>query len=239
MNKENEPYTGPFPRFHAPGLSSGDKDARKERVSVSERKISSAESLLDLSKEFDLFTLGLVFLYVPLNFDLFGQFAYELNSEDAPFSIKLDDPVFSGMTAPNGDPTWNHVLFGYPRRADGGNTFLEWLGRSAFWDPSSSSMIQLRTQSFEIQDVLWRRKIVSMPETPQLVPVTAAILETSWGWYYFNTDGADKGRAPRVRFDKSDTTSAKAFAVALSQGKADPYAAISDQLRGGSNGFED
>lgn len=197
------------------------------------RKFSAATTLSDLAEEFDFLAMGLVFLHVPLDFDLIAQFAYETNSDEVPFSLKFDKPIFRGLTAPNGDQDWNHVLFAYPRdAATGKNSFVEWLGRAAFWDPGSQTMLRVRTQQFDMPDPLLLDKLVVLPDELKTVPVTAFILEAQHGWYYFDTRGVDKLELPSATFLTAENESTKAFVKALVDGNPDPYAFLSDQLRG-------
>ena len=97
--------------FKNPGTDKLDKQAFGS-VPPKELELKGNTTLLDLQKDYVLFSPALLFLGPGSQCDFFADFAQLEKIALAPVSVRCPSPIFRGLTAPNGDDSWNYVLFG-------------------------------------------------------------------------------------------------------------------------------
>lgn len=210
------------PKLVEPGLSDStllDADS----VPIVTVDPSSVKSLHELAKDYALYTPALLHLTVPFQVDPFDLFCAEYGQPVTRITLRFDKPVFTGLTHPSGDPSWNYVLFGLPH--EHWPAYLAWIGSCAFDDSKKQLLRRVRTQDLTIVDPL---------APPAFVPITALAIESNKGCFYFKIDPITWRVS--ATFDPNlvyqDTID---FAKALADGNSNPYAYVEKQRHAREN----
>ena len=197
-----------------------------------ELRVGAAKALVELEKDFAFYTPALIHLTIPLTFDPFGAFLQEYNKEVKQFSVRFDEQVFKGLIHPNGDESWNYVLFGMER--EHWDSYRKWLGTCAFNEPGRKLLRRIRTQEFVIADPLAAESGVHKDLT-----ITAFVVESNKGSFYFLHTGVMGFMdvvhdIPTATFDKDTYPDTVMFADAINAGESDPYGKIEESSAFGS-----
>jgi hypothetical protein len=181
---------------------------------------SGATSLIDLTKDFHLFTPALLHLTVPLTVDPFDSFVAERGSPMPRYSFQFEKPIFRGLTHPCGDPLWNYVLFALPH--ENWAEWIGWVGTVAYNDPKRGLFRRIRTQEINLWDPLDPIASKIPSGTPNTVQVTVLAIESNKGSFYMLPDPRMPTATHNASMVFSDT---EAFAKALKDGN-DPYTEV-------------
>ena len=82
-----------------------------ERVPKAKLEFGQAKSVGRFTDRYQFFTPALLYLYGGLDDRPFVEFMEETGTDLVLASYRFERPIFSGLAAPDGDPSWNHVLF--------------------------------------------------------------------------------------------------------------------------------
>lgn len=217
--------TDPFdqkPKLVGPGLAAGPSGSDEAPTPV-DLDLKGATSLKTLLADYTFYTPALLHLSTPLTFDPFDVFCSEYGQPVARFTLRFDNPIFSGLVHPLGDASWNYVLFGMEN--EHWPAYLAWFGTIAFNDSEKGILRRVRSQDLTLLDPLAKANGLQ----PEPIPVTAFAIDTNKGSFYFKPT---LDWRPQAVFDKDyvyDQTIA--FANALKDGCSDPYKYIDKHAR--------
>jgi hypothetical protein len=171
-------HIDPFEGKPTEGIVRG-SDVEKSSVEIRKRQLSQATRLVDLQEEFAIYTPAMVYLHVPLPGDIMSSFYAQYGQEVEVFSVDLDRPVFSGLSAKNGDNRWNHVLFGMPK--EHWSAFYGWAGTVAVMNHDNGVLYRVRTQEIEVADPFCISNSVVLPSDVPVVISAHFVLRPMWG----------------------------------------------------------
>lgn len=134
-----------------------------------------SDSLSSLAKDLVLYTPALVHLATPLTEDPFDQYCSELGRDVIRYVVNTAQPVLYGLTSPEGDGSWNFCLHALPK--EDWPEFRQWFGTCAYFTRADGVLRRVRTQELRVLD--------PGQFQPELVSVTAFVLDTNKGSFYF------------------------------------------------------
>jgi len=211
-------HIDPFEGKPTEGIVRG-SDVEKSSVEIRKRQLSQATRLVDLQEEFAIYTPAMVYLHVPLPGDVMSSFYAQYGQEVEVFSVDLDRPVFSGLSAKNGDNRWNQVLFGMPK--EHWPAFYNWMGTIALMDHSVDTLYRVRTQDITVPDPFCFQNEIVLPDDIPTGKITVFCVETNKGCHYcLSSNGIKPAKA--IFDDKLIYEDTEKFAEACRAG-VNPY----------------
>lgn len=206
------------------GISIAPAISAKEKLPPVQGRLSQATTMTDLLKDYGFFTPALMYKYLPLKRDPVADFAAEYKTEVQPFSYRFDKPIFRGLEV-NHDQQWNHVLFGVEKTH--WEKFMGFMGSLAFIHPANPKVfVRIRMQDLEIPDPMVMSKAAVLPEPLPMIPISAFVLDSMNGCYYFSKDGGIPNmlRPYKETFTKATFEDTVRMGQALFAGHPNPYA---------------
>ncbi len=146
------------------GFSLGEKYLPKRLLPV-----HLASSLAELAGEYAFFTPAVLYLHGQMTDEPLGDFRHTFGYPVDFFHFRFPHPLFRGLTAPCGDPDWNHVLWAVERHA--WPAFRDFYLSIVLLDPVARTASQVAYTELEVGDslALVNGKVGRRPT----VPVTA------------------------------------------------------------------
>lgn len=194
-------------------------------------KVYQASTLAILSKEYKLFSHGLLFTHGGWDRDPLSDYLAEWNPEFAPFVIDLPSRVFSGMTCKDERghrrAEWCYKLLAI--RHEGWEGLFAFMSLVGAVQRDSGYLAKLLAQVVLVPDVLkLERKAFSLDVCPQTEVVVFGIDSNKRAVYIEPAKNPPLDK-PRVRMVAPDPETIDLAAKVL-QGDPDPYKAIDLKL---------
>lgn len=200
-----------------PGLSNASKP-ETDVASPIDLKLGKVTRLIDMLSDMVFYTPALLHLTVPLTYDPFAQFCAEYGQDVQRYTLRFDKPMFTGLTHPSGDTSWNYVLFAIDKPH--WEAYSQWLGTCVFKDSGLNRIMRVRLQEGVIADPLAKQGGLSS----ELLPITCVVIETNIGTFYFQPEPLSCRL--QARFDSTAVhQDVLDFAANLDKGSNDPYGA--------------
>lgn len=202
------------PAFYKPGLTSAG-NISIDCPPVKPLDISKVKKLGELLPDYAFYTPAIVHLTVPFTVDPFADFVQEYGTAVQRYSFKSHKQLFKHLIHPNGSDDWNYALFAMP--LEHWAAYKTWAGSCAYGDFRKSLLRRVRIQELKVSDPL----ITTTNIAPELLPVTAFVIESNKGSFYFTES---TGGMPSAYYDQAMVYADTAdFAQKLLNGDTDPY----------------
>lgn len=198
-----------------------------DKSEVVRKQISLAANLTDLCDEYCFYTPALLHTGLKLgNQDPYTDFLNQHSCDISRISLRFSRPVFRGLLV-GSNAEWNHVLYGLQK--DYWDLFLQFMGSLAFVDRDTKIVSRVRTQVLQIPDPLLLERSAVLPTNCLTTEITAFVLDTSAGCYYFKVGTAPLLEPPIATRTERCFSDTLIFADELSRSdNPNPYGRIDE-----------